>query len=170
MWMMKKMPSESMIQMTVNVGGIKCPPNDTDCIKKQLTHLKKRNDDMTKELQQMETANAAVSIYLDKWVQDNFKTEGGNVGGWEPFAYGGRVGAKGIDTSAKLLQDTGRLRASFLPFATRTNAGIGSDLPYSKDHEEGIGVTRRRILPERSEVWPMAKKIYDNFVKRVIKK
>ena len=61
------------------------------------------------------------------WVQKNFKGEGKAVGGWAPFKAGGRWRKGfGLDTSAKLLQDTGALRASFLPFASKTDAGIGS--------------------------------------------
>lgn len=94
------------------------------------------------------------SVFLDQWVQRNFKTEGALVGGWPPFAMGGRfVPGHGIDAAAKLLQDTGRLRLSFKPFATRRNAGIRSELPYAEAHEKGTKrLPQRRMLPERSEV------------------
>ncbi len=169
------------------------------------------------------------SIYLDRWVQQNFKTEGGKVGGWPPFKYGGRVKTKTktqldkeaaekgfaaaqkrktaegkksaynraaqkvyegysilgnwqtgkngawsfskIDRSAKLLQDTGLLRISFLPFATMTNAGIGSDLPYSKYHQDGgKHLPQRRMLPEKEEVMADLTEILDNWVKVQIQK
>lgn len=117
-------------------------------------------------LQQTRTANARIAVFLDRWVQQNFRTEGGNVGGWEPFAYGGRVVSGGIDVSARLLQDTGRLRSSFVPFQSRTNAGIGSDLPYSEVHEEGLGnVPQRRMLPREREVRRDVREIYENFVR-----
>lgn len=95
---------------------------------------------------------AKAAIFLDQWVQENFRTEGGKVGGWLPFKSGGRRRGGELDTSAKLLQDSGRLRLSFLPFASKTNAGIGSRLPYSKAHHEGIGVPERRLLPLVKEV------------------
>ena len=140
-------------------------------IKPPISKLKERHKKRLDDLKRMKPAYQKVSIYLDKWVQDNFKTEGGKVGKWPPFKAGGRwVKGLGIDASAKLLQDTGRLKASYLPFATRNNAGIGSDLPYAKKHEEGDGVPKRRTLPERGEVIDDAKAILDNHVKKVLDK
>lgn len=93
------------------------------------------------------------SVYLDRWVQTNFRTQGGGVGGWAPFKLGGRpTSGGGLDTAAKLLQDTGRLKASFIPFHGKFNAGIKSDLDYASTHEKGKGVPQRRMLPKRSEV------------------
>ena len=141
-----------------------------------------------------------VAVFLDSWVQRNIKSQGGNVGGWAPFKYGGRIesakkGSKGslkkdvtfvtvhaggtvvsekdvsfhykINKSAKLLMDTGALRLSFLPFVRKGVAGIGSDLPYSKTHDEGDderNIPQRRMLPEDSEVRTQVFEILDNFV------
>lgn len=127
--------------------------------------LKERREDLKKGTEPMRR----VSTYLDSWVQQNFKTEGEKTGQkWEELQAGGRpIKGGGIDTSAKILQDTGRLRASFLPFFFRDNAGIGSDLPYSETHEEGIGVPKRRILPLKSEFIDTAKKILGDWVRKV---
>ena len=119
-----------------------------------------------------------IAVYFDQWVQRNFKTEGGNVGGWAAFKYGGRIrnkkGAKAqsiesrryVDASAKLLQDTGLLRLSVLPFVDKGVAGIGSTLPYSKSHDEGIPgkLPQRRILMEQREVSVDVRKILDDWV------
>lgn len=118
-----------------------------------------------------------VAVSLDQWVQRNFQSEGGKVGGWTPFTYGGRLttkkkanaqsidGHRYVNSSAKLLQDTGALRHSFLPFIRKGVAGIGSDLPYSKPHEEGAnGMIQRRMLPETSEVQADIREILDNFL------
>lgn len=150
-------------------------------VKPPLEKLKKRHQKMLKRLRDLKTPMKKVSIYLDKWVQDNFRTQGGKVGKWEPFLYGGRLvtkkGAKAqsvqgrhyIDPSAKLLQHTGRLKASYLPFATNHNAGIGSDLPYSKKHEEGEdGLPVRRMLPKQSEVIDDTRKILEKHMEKVI--
>lgn len=110
-----------------------------------------------------------ISILLDQKVQSNFKKEGSLFGGWVPFAAGGRrKKGGGIDTSAKLLQDTGKMRASHSPFFDKRNAGIGSDVPYSVKHNKGIGVPKRRTLPEAKEVQSDVFKIYDSHVKRSI--
>lgn len=116
-------------------------------------HVERKTKALQKELGDHRQGFFRASIFLDRWVQQNFKSEGGKVGKWVPFKAGGRPLAGGeIDTSAKLLQDTGRLRGSFQSFYTPKNAGIASDVPYSKIHEEGIGVPQRRMLPERAEV------------------
>lgn len=116
------------------------------------------------------------AILLDRWVQKNFQTEGG---GWEPFAVykpqgrrgrwisrsGGRPGY--LDTSAKLLRDTGALRLSFRPFATRKDAGIGSELDYAEFHEKGIGVPMRRMLPVNADVQGALKDLFERHARVV---
>ena len=124
-----------------------------------------------------------IGIMLDRWVLTNFKTEGGLVGGWKPFTYGGRVTTKKkgnaqstanrrhIDGSAKLLQDTGVLRSSFVPFHTKYNVGIGSNIKYAPPHEEGIGhVPKRRMLPKDEDVRVKIKKILGDYIKGVFRK
>lgn len=116
-----------------------------------------------------------VSIFLDRWNKQNFQTQGGKVGGWVPFKYGGRVeykdGKRTINTSAKLLQDTGRLRMSFLPGVREGSAYIGSDLPYSVFHEKGTKrLPQRRMLPVAEEVKDDARQIFENWVQRNIEK
>lgn len=135
-----------------------------------LEELKKRHNERTKELQDTSIPYKKVTTYLDSWVQKNFKQSGALVGGWIPFKYGGRITKKGINTSAKLLMDTGRLRASFLPFVTKSTAGIGSDLPYSKAHNEGEGAPKRRILPVDAEVKKQITDILEGRVNEVYKK
>lgn len=124
--------------------------------------------------------NKAASIFLDRWVQQNFKGEGSNVGGWENFLYGGRItpkkkgGVLGKDgryvkPSAKLLQDSGNLRKSFHPFYDSKSAGIGSKLPYAKAHDQGEGhMIQRRILPEDSDVQAGLKNIYGKHVRTAL--
>jgi len=111
-----------------------------------------------------------ISIFLDSWVQRNFKTQGGKVGGWKKLKAGGRYVSKGktrhFDKSAMILNDFGRLKSSFLPFSSKGNAGIGSDLPYSKQHNEGKdNVPKRRILPVDKEVLGKATKIINVHIK-----
>lgn len=124
-----------------------------------------------------------IAVYLDQWVQRNFRGKGENVSGWEPYKYGGRVVAKDkatskagnvwINGSAVMLQDTGALRISFLPFIRKGVAGIGSELPYSKTHEDGDperNIPQRRLLPVNAEVDVRILEILDNFVKVTIRK
>lgn len=141
-------------------------------VKPPLEELKKRHGDMLAELKDLSTPMKQAAIFLDRWVQQNFKTEGGNVGGWKKLQAGGRyVPGFGFDPAAKILQDTSRLRASFLPFHSKKNAGIGSDLPYSEAHEEGSErLPKRRMLPKQAEIRSDVRKIIDNYIKKVGKK
>lgn len=126
-----------------------------------------------------------VAVFLDQWAQRNFQSQGDKAGGWVGFKYGGRIvrkkGAKAqsieghryIDGSAKLLQDTGALRHSFLPFIRKGVAGIGSDLPYSKGHEDGMPkykLPQRRLLPKTAEVQVDLREILDNWLLITLKK
>lgn len=124
-----------------------------------------------------------VAVYLDQWVQRNFQSKGGKAGGWAPYKYGGRIVPKRkasgqsmetrryIDGSAVMLQDTGVLRHSFLPFIRKGVAGIGSDLPYSQPHEEGTeDLPQRRMLPRNEDVEVDVQHILDNFVKVSIRR
>jgi phage gpG-like protein len=126
---------------------------------------------LTRKVKNPAPANRRVSVWLLRWVNDNFKTQGGKVGKWKPFKLGGRrIPGGGIDRSAKLLQDTGRLRASFNAFHSRTVAGVGSNLNYSITHELGLphrNLPRRRMLPLASDrsVTAGIVRIYDNYIR-----
>lgn len=143
-------------------------------------------------------ANLEVATWLLRWVNENFQTEGGKVGGWAPFKYGGRVVTKTvvdkktgkrkrnkfatsqsiesrryINTSAKLLQDTGLLRQKFHIFSSKTRAGIGNNLPYSLYHELGLplrNLPARRMLPsdKDKDVEKKVIQIYDAHIARAI--
>lgn len=137
-------------------------------IKPSLQKLKLRNKKRIKQLDRLRIPNAQISVMLDRWVQLNFRTQGGFVGRWKKLRAGGRfVPGFGLDTTAKILQDAGRLRASFLPFSTSKNAGIGSDISYAKKHEFGENkLPVRRMLPKESEVRADIKDIYTRFIRK----
>lgn len=119
-----------------------------------------------------------VATFLTRWVGKNFRTEGELVGGWKEFKDGGRWVSKGrgknrrryLDTSAKLLQDTGRLRLSHLPFSTRRSAGIGTDLPYSAAHNDGLGhLPTRRTVPEKNDVIDDVVRIAEHHTRKALR-
>ena len=149
-------------------------------VKVTVTH--RGSEQATKKLRQVmrkvrnpSRANKEVSVWLMRWLNENFKSQGGKVGGWKPFKLGGRkLPGGGVDSSAKLLQDTGRLRASFSPFYSRTTAGIGSNLNYSVAHELGLphkNLPSRRMLPLGSDQAVNAGiiKIYDRHIRRALR-
>lgn len=132
--------------------------------------VQRRLEKLEQKIKDPSAANRQVSIWLLRWVNENFRTQGRRVGGWQPFKLGGRKLRDGtIDTGAKLLQDTGRLRSSITPFWSKSNAGVGSRLPYAEVHELGLGhVPRRRILPDSTDkdVTDAVIKIYDTYIRR----
>ena len=123
-------------------------------VKPTLDEIKAEYKERGKTFSNLTPAHKKVAIFLDQWVQNNFKDEGKGLGTdrWKALKAGGRYTSGVFDTAAKLLQDSGRLKFSFLPFATQRDAGIGSKLAYSKNHNNGIGVPMRRILPLALEV------------------
>lgn len=144
----------------------------------QLKKLRDSYARRAKQFKQLDVPNKRVAVFLDRWVQDNFRTEGGKVGGWKPLKLGGRVmyrqtagGGKvrsGFDSTAKILRDTATLQHSFIPFSNKRTAGIGSDLDYSKSHDEGIGVPKRRILPLHREVDKNIKLLYTQWGRGIL--
>ena len=138
--------------------------------KPTLEQVRIRQEAVRKSLNDRRDVNKNVMVHLDQWIQLNFRSEGKKVGGWAPLAAGGRwktsvSGGRSFDPDAKILQDTGRLRGSFVPFQRGHKVGIGSDVPYAKKHEEGLeNLPVRRMLPKRSEVLPAIRKIFDKFV------
>ena len=142
------------------------------------------------DLKQMEPAYKKCSIFLDQWNKQNFKTQGGKVGGWQPFAqstlksmtrsaitkegakyskFSGKSG-KSRMPNPKLLIDTGEMRKSFVPFWDKNKAGIGSDLPRAEMHNKGGShLPARRLLPTINEVSRDLNEIFDDHVKKAIK-
>lgn len=139
-----------------------------------MTAVNKKLSEVSSFVKNSTRANRDMSLWLHRWVDKNFRSQGGAVGQWKKFKAGGRrKKGGGIDTSAKLLQDTGALRLSFHEFYGRTMAGIGSDLSYSISHEKGIperNLPARRMLPRETDktVIDALLKIYGRHVTRVI--
>ncbi len=133
--------------------------------------VRKRYQKLIRQVKNGKGRNKLAAIYLDQWVQINFMTSGKNVGGWAPLAAGGRFRKGKLDTQAKVLMDTGRLRLSFHPFHTIKTAGIVSRLPYAEKHHEGQdGLPKRRLLPLHSKVRMPLRKIYEADLKNKFKR
>lgn len=95
----------------------------------------------------------AIGLRQLKWVDDNFRTSGGLVGGWKPLSP--FTVAMRRNRSSKPLQDSGALRASFNPVSDPramlvqgNTVKIGSAIPYASYHEFGTGpiVAKGRAL------------------------
>lgn len=130
-----------------------------------LSKLQANNKKRIVQLKQLDRPHKEISIMLLRWVLKNFASEGRLAGGWKPFKLGGRKIGGFIDTSAKLLQHTGKLRASYAPFSNRRTAGVGSDLFYSKFQNDGTNrLPARRMLPDEDDVEEDIVKIYEQHV------
>lgn len=151
-------------------------PNITVKLNPSTKHIIKAMENLRRSVLDTKSPHQQIAVMLDAWVQRNFKSSGKKVGGWKPLALGGRWTGNGknrhFDSSAKVLMDTGRLRASFLPFHNKKTAGIGSKLIYSKKHEEGDPPTlpQRRILPVSNEVNKEIIALYEKHIQREIQK
>jgi len=78
------------------------------------------------------------AILALNWINRNFTSEGGMVGGWKPLRPGTLAGRRG--GAGRVLQDTGLLRASFVPRWSSTEAVVGSPLKTALWHEKGTGI------------------------------
>ena len=160
------------IDLHTNMDGSRVSSRLQDA-SRELGRLERQQKKRSTALSDMTAPMKAASVILDGWVQTNFRTEGGNLkdGKWAPFARGGRVDMETgeIDFTAKLLQKTGKLRSSFLPFHSSDNAGIGSDVPYSAKHNQGqANLPQRRMLPKRDEVIDRIRQAFEEFVFKAI--
>lgn len=163
-------------------------------VKPNIDRIREKYKRAGKDLSNIVPAHKKVAIYLDQWVQRNFRDKGSNLGSdkWPDYARGGRaipdlffnedqpppgswefVQVLGdglmdywVDKSAMLMQDTGRLKFSFLPFATQRNAGIGSELEYAEYHNNRKDKWKRRLLPETNEVHDKLHEILERHAKR----
>ena len=72
-----------------------------------------------------------------RWIGENFRTEGGKVGGWAPLAPNTLAARRG---GGAVLQDSGKLRQSFTYSVIGDNlVEVGTNVPYAVFHEEGTG-------------------------------
>lgn len=112
-------------------------------------------------------ANKRASIVLYQWVLRNFQEEGAPAGGWEPLAPS-TIAYKQEHGYSRMLQNTGALRASFLPYSDKDVALVGSPLSYSAAHEEGTSrVPQRRLLPTAEQAQALVMPIYGREMKVV---
>jgi phage gpG-like protein len=158
--------------------------------KKGMEKLRRKLRQVHKETGDAYEANRNVGIWIVRWINKNFDTEGGKVGGWQPFKYGGRLitkkkasnriggvglarsieGRRLVDASARLLRDTSLMFASFQPYRARSKSvTVGSHLEYSAYHEFGLpsrNLPARRMLPRASDddVLEGILRIYDDYM------
>lgn len=145
-----------MIELTISVAG-------KDATRKKLLTL-------SDKMKNRSTVNRDVAIQFHSWVIDNYDSEGGKVGKWPALKNRSYAERKKKMGKKKLLVISGRLRNSFIPFSDNDKAGIGSDVIYSRTHQEGLnGVLQRRMLPNLQEASDMALKVYNFYIEKATK-
>ncbi|ATS92347.1 tail protein [Stenotrophomonas phage vB_SmaS_DLP_5] len=97
--------------------------------------------------------------YLDQTAPDGTK--------WVP-SYAAQLRAKS-GRGGGTLYDTGRLFNSIQLYAdTDTSRLIGTDVPYGKIHNDGIGVIRRQFLGANEEDMGLMVKLVVNRIKKAL--
>lgn len=109
-----------------------------------------------------------IGILLLNAVSENFETESHEGERWEMLS-ATTVARRRLGTS-KILQDTGRLRGSFVQEATNREVRVGSPIEYAPIHEEGEGnVPQRKMLPSKKLALSISVDVAGNFIKEGIR-
>lgn len=140
----------------------------------QKTMAKKRD-----RLQQRKKVNAAALAVVDRWIQKNFEEEGKQAvpEGWKPLhpltIKARRKGTnKGRVGQVRILQDMGHLKGRWKHLITEKEAKIQSGVSYGLVHHKGSrkkNIPRRPIIPTQKQAAPLIKKVFDHFLKEVLK-
>ena len=103
----------------------------------------------------------AIVTEFDKWIMKNFQQEGrlANRGQrWKKLAPA-TVAWKKKHKKKRILQNTGDMKKKWQHITSTKTAIIKSRQNYSIYHEEGIGVPKRRLLPDEKQTLAEVKKV-----------
>lgn len=137
------------------------------------------NTDISSALRKLEAAQEnfklepnlkAIGLRMVKWIDDNFKSEGGLVGRWkalsEKTVERRRKGGNSKFPDTQILQDTGALKSSFDHYGGTgyklgvSRVRVGSELIYAGTQNFGRdGIPERRILPNSEQAKEVAVKL-----------
>lgn len=143
---------------------------DIKGLRSTVSYVKKAQSTLNKNLR---GANLGAIIVLDRWVQKNFASQGGehknNFGPWKKLSLKTIAGRR--KGSSKILQDTGRLKNSFEFKASSKGAVLFTRVKYAKKHEFGEGrIPQRKIMPSDKQAEEIIKPVYKKFAERSVKK
>lgn len=90
----------------------------------------------------------AIGLRKLKWVDDNFRADGALAGGWAPLSPNTVAGRR--RSSSKPLQDTGRMKQSYVSEVSGNQVSVGTNIQYAEFHQEGTAPYV--IVPKRGRV------------------
>ncbi|MBW2638370.1 MAG: hypothetical protein JRC86_12825 [Deltaproteobacteria bacterium] len=129
---------------------------------------------MKKKAQRLENrrkVNARAVAATDKWIQDNFESQGSLAmggKGWRSISAQTLLGRREGSGSGshKILQDTGDLKKRWKHTWDHRLGKIQSGVDYAEPHHYGNAwLPVRRILPMDRQIWPILEKLYAKFLK-----
>lgn len=118
--------------------------------------------------------NRALAAQLYAETLRNFDNEANGGVPWAPLAES-TIRSKAKKGYSRKLQNTGALRASFLPFSTRELAGVGAlstreHADISIVHEFGTDrIPARPMLPSESRAEQVALRVYQFYIDKAVK-
>jgi phage virion morphogenesis protein len=113
-----------------------------------------------------------IGIKVLNAIDENFRTESHDGKRWQSlsdltvFARRRGPGAG----SSKILQDTGTLRRSFDFDANNSQVRVGTNIEYAQQHEFGLGVPERKMIPSDKKVLEISVKVADDYIDEQLKK
>jgi len=138
---------------------------------KSIQEVNRRLDRFQAAMEDTTQPNRQASIAMYGWLIRNYDREGALIGGWAPL-HPKTVAEKKELGKERMLVRSGALRQSYVPFYTKENAGVGSELIYSKPHQEGNparNLPARPMLPSREVVLDIGIRVYGDYVRRQVK-
>lgn len=139
---------------------------------RSIQEITQRLDRFQAAMEDTTQPNRQASIAMYGWLIRNYDREGAAIGGWEPLSPRTIAEKKKLGKE-KMLVRSGAMRQSFVPFYTKDNAGVGSELSYSKAHEDGNpsrNLPARPMLPPREVVLDIGIRVYGQYVAREARK
>lgn len=148
---------------------------------KGIDALSKRFKKRKLKLDQKRAVNKRILVFLDGWIQRNFRQEGrlSDSKGWIPLAESTKArrrkgkSKKGIAREPKILQDTGTLRSKWDHHYSNKQVRLTSGVPYAVYHDSDKKprkrLPQRKILPREKDVGKKIREIYGGWVRTNLK-
>ena len=137
----------------------------------KLARTRRNLERLAGELTNPVQANKAAATAIYGWTMRNYDAEGVHQKPRWPALAERTVKRKARKGKEKMLVMSGHMRASILPFWSKDNAGVGSEVEYAAHHEEGRKhLPQRKILPTERVVAETGLKVYGYYVSEAVKR